>query len=121
ADNRAALQKAHDDAAKALAGTGRRATIYLPPGDYRVAGPIYSDASAVRWLGESRASRVLPAAGYSGPIFVTGLPRGTPPGAAYRPDLFGKLDSSAAPKAGKRFGIRTGGDVYAMSQGSQLT
>src|SRR5206468_2593612 len=78
-----------------------------------------------RWLGDGRggaqSSVIRGADGYAGPIFVTGLPRGIPPDASYRPDLFGKLDRSAAPRPGRRFGLRTGGDLFAMSQGSPLT
>lgn len=125
AANRALLQDAHDAAAAKVAGTTRRATVHVPPGDYRVDGPIFSDASCVRWLGDGRggaqSSVIRGADGYAGPIFVTGLPRGTPPDSSYRPDLFGKLDKSAASKPGQRAGVRTRGDLYAMSQGSPLT
>src|SRR4051812_9325044 len=100
AANRSLLQAAHDAAAASVAGTTRRATVWIPPGTYQVDGPIFSDASCVRWLGDGRgaaqSSVIRGADGYSGPIFVTGLPRGTPPDVAYRPDLFGKLDATAA-------------------------
>ena len=41
--------------------------------------------------------------------------------ATYRPDLFGKLDASAVPSPGQKWGIRTNGNSFVQFQASPLS
>lgn len=137
ADNTAALQRAVDKAqaavATAIAADSSRAplaTVFIP-GDksaYYFKDPVYVDGSCVRILGEGRAAlqgtKLTKVVGYGSPVFVVGLSRtsgGVLPNATYRPDLNGKVDASVVTGANQRWGLRTNGDLIAMSVGSALT
>lgn len=141
ADNAPALQAAHDAAAAAVAAwqahDGSRtplATVFIPGAKdpYVVKSPVFVDGTFIRFQGEgsgaSHGSRIAMATGSAFPNFVVGLSRtagGVVPNAIYRPDLWNggspKLDATAVSGAGRRWGLRTNGDLFVFSHGSSLS
>ena len=135
ADNSAGIQLAVDSAAtfvasyaKANPGYQARGKVFIPAAaaPYRLAQPVYIDSSCVELVGEGEGalSKLAAAQGYGGPLVVLGVSRPTATDATwgqYRPDCFGKLDSSAAPAVGKRRGFRSRGHATIAAHGSVLT
>ena len=137
-DNAPALQAAHDAAVAALAayrnGQTPLATIFIPAakGAYNFKGPVFLDGSNIRFLGEGKGSAqgtsLAKVPTYASPMFVVGMSRtggGLVPNATYRPDLWNggspKLDNTVVTAANQKWGLRTNGDLVAMSHGSGLT
>jgi hypothetical protein len=138
-DNAPAFQAAHDALAKMLASAtvGQRGSLYIPPalGAYDLASPVYLDAPNIvvesDGGGATLRSGMLSANGvtYVGcPTLALGYRRPATIGgkflanfARYRPDLFGKLDTSLASAAGQRWGFRTNGNAFVTGAGTPFS
>ena len=74
--------------------------------------PVYVDSPDVEFRGDGPGSQVMVVGASGAPAFVVGVPRvsanGFAPGPAVRPDLFGRLDATAAPSRGRRWGVEIG-------------
>jgi hypothetical protein len=132
ADCTAAAQRAVDAAAAAVLairtadGTRMpRADIFFPgsASTYCFNDPVYIDSSFIWIKGEGFGSKVAMLAQRGFSPFLFGLNRAgaAVPGATYRPDLFGKLDSSFAAGAGQKWGVRFRGDSFIISPASALS
>jgi hypothetical protein len=134
-DNGPALQAAHDAAAAALAavtggffsGIPPTATIFIPGAKtpYTVKTPVFIEASEIEVRGERGATQLVTPSNCGYPIFYCGLHRagaGKVPNATYRPDLWNggspKLDNTVVTSPGQRWGLRTNGDAFIVSQAS---
>ncbi len=99
-----ALQRAVD----ALREAKRAGTILIPAGNFRLVDNVFVDVDRVRVRGAGRNATILNCFGTGGLVF--GVPRlieGQGPGPGHWVDLHGRLDATAAPKAGVRWGLRT--------------
>ncbi|HEY2154680.1 MAG TPA: hypothetical protein VGH33_03555, partial [Isosphaeraceae bacterium] len=134
-DNGPALQAAHDNAVARLAaitggffsGIPPTATIFIPGAKtpYTVKTPVFIEGSGIEIRGERGATQLVTPADLGHPIFYCGIYRagaGKVPNAAYRPDLWNggrpKLDKSAVGGPGQKWGLRTNGDAFIVSQAS---
>lgn len=102
-DMSAVLQAAHDYVRDHGGGA-----VHLPPGDYGIEKDVWWDSDWVELVGSGRVLTSLSTGPLASVIF--GFPRtpgGRVLGNGHRVDLFGKLDASAAPAAGRRWGLRT--------------
>ncbi|HEX4609299.1 MAG TPA: hypothetical protein VH092_13945, partial [Urbifossiella sp.] len=120
ADPAVPVQRAFDAAAAYVAGYRKahpgfppRAVVHVPADAPRYTrSPVYCDSSYVEFWGDGRGSRLMASPTFGHPVFVVGIPRvsadGFTPGPAVRPDLFGLLDATAAPSAGKLWGLAIG-------------
>jgi hypothetical protein len=138
-DNAPAFQAAHDALAKMLASAtvGQRGSLYIPPalGAYDLASPVYIDAPGIvvesDGGGATLRSGMLSANGVTFvgcPALAVGYRRPQNVGgayaanfASYRPDLFGKVDTSLASAAGQRWGFRTNSNAFVMAHGSPFS
>ena len=128
AANQAAFQAAYDAVAASLASNGY-GTVYVPSGDYYLAGPIFMDKNLVGFRGEGPSVSNLYNVCYQD-IFVAGLPRqpgGVAPTADHFPDSWTggsggtKVhDATAVTAAGQRWGLRTKADSNVAQQGGPL-
>lgn len=128
-DGTPTIQAAVDKLAAALRavppGVVSKATLYFP-GDarpYKLSHPVFVDADFVEIAGDGNSTRFESWPGQAFPHFVFGIRRwaGTPAAyAAYRPDLFGRLDRPAASAAGQRWGWSSRGDSFLMATASPL-
>jgi hypothetical protein len=108
-------------------------TIYVAKsaGYYYFSAPVWVDSPFIEIRGDGEGSTLAMHNSVCHPIFIFGLRRQVAAGpgvpkllvadASYRPDLFGKLDSSAVTSAGQRWGFRSNGDSLIQSQGSPLS
>jgi hypothetical protein len=127
-NNTPALQAAVDAALARAAslfngGNNPQVTVFIPAGSYQFQAPVWIDGNFVEVRGEGVNTQLSLARGCSYPLFLIGIPRtkgGTVPNAAYRPDIFGKLDATAASAAGQRWGIRTNTDLQLVSPASHF-
>jgi hypothetical protein len=132
-DNGPALQAAHDALASrikaAATGPGTSGTVFIPGNaqPYLIGTSVYVDHPWITFEGEGSSTYLLsgPIGDYSPPIFVLGLNRPKTLGGPFhqgfrslRPDLFGVLDATAAPRRGQRWGFRSYRDAFIQSQGS---
>lgn len=118
--DRATLQAALDDA-RPVQPPG--IVVNVPAGVWGLDGPVYLPVGA-HLIGQGRdATTIQGATGYYGPLVVAGIDR-RPGGRAlapeHLPDVFGRLDASAANGAGKRWGIRTFEDSHVGSFGGPI-
>jgi hypothetical protein len=110
-------------------------TVLVPasPEPYRFARPVWVDHPGIEVRGEGPGSRieVFPG-GHCHPLFLFGLRRvATIPvkgkdvslvvDARYRPDLYGRLDTSAAPAPATRWGFRSRGETLIQAQATPLS
>jgi hypothetical protein len=139
ADDTAAIQLAIDTLAARMAkivqpGFTTAGTVLIPSTvhSYKTSAPIWVDHPCIEIRGEGPSSRIETAPERAHPIFVFGLRRvanivvdGKPveisANRSYRPDLFGRLDESAAPARGKRWGFRSRGDALIQAQAGPLS
>lgn len=134
-DNAEAFQRAIDDVASRK-GTwvGHGGTVYVPssPTPYGFRRPVWLDQDGITLRGDSAESTRLLAVGGHHPVLVSGVRRGEPyaeggvtkfrtPTAANRADAFGKLDATAAPRPGVRWGYRSSGDTFLQFQATPLS
>ncbi|MDX2038875.1 MAG: glycosyl hydrolase family 28-related protein [Isosphaeraceae bacterium] len=137
-DNTAAFQSAVDALAAKIAadvppGLRTKGTVFIPAaeGIYRLRRPIWVDSPFIEVRGEGQGTRVATFANECHSLFIFGLRRQvshTQNGQTrllvadeqYRPDAFGKLDATAAPSSGFRWGFRSRGDAFIQSQVSPL-
>jgi hypothetical protein len=108
-----AFQRAVDAAAR-----GPTRTVFVPPGRFLLKRPVFVDSPQVRLTGMGDDSLVVAGSPFS-PALVFGLRRvekdDRAVDARFRPDVFGKLDRSAAPARGQRAGLATQGRVFLMA------
>lgn len=128
AANRKAIQAAIDSLDPSLIPArtyGAWGVVYIPGSDqpWAIDGPIFLDQSQVKVVGDGPSSRVAMTYPRTDHCFILGVQR-RPQGVALTPDhfvdLYGKLDSTAAPAAGNRFGFRTRGDAHLAQHGGPL-
>ncbi|MEO6809043.1 MAG: hypothetical protein ABI353_08010 [Isosphaeraceae bacterium] len=97
-------------------------TIYIPGADepWTIDRPVFLDQSQITIQGDGPSSIVQMAPDRDDSCFFVGISR-TPRDKVFTPDhwidLFGKLDASAAPRPGVRWGLRTRGDSH-IAQGA---
>ena len=138
-DNALAFQTAIDTLAarmKKLLPPGHRTvgTVLIPaaPHSYKTSKPVWVDHSFIEIRGEGAGTKIETFPGYNHPLFLFGLRRSASfrkdgkdipliADAAYRPDAFGRLDASAAPKPGDRRGFRSRGDALIQAQATPLS
>jgi hypothetical protein len=90
---------------------------------YSLARSIHLDADGIEVRGDGNGTRFALVPDTQVPLFLVGIKRwaGTPAAyAAYRPDLFGRLDLAAVPAAGRRWGWASGGDSFLQATASPL-
>ncbi len=126
--NLRAFQLAHDTAA-AQKGVSSGATIYVPSGDWHLAGPVFVDRSGIEFIGDGPNVTTVYNNGYSD-IFILGMerqPTGAPATADHFPDAFTGgpggtriYDATAVTAPGQRWGIRTKADAHVSQQGGPL-
>ncbi len=117
-DNAAAFQAAVDHLISIGGGT-----LFIPSaaGKYVVTKSIWIDESNIQVVGEGWSSGVIGSGWF--PVFIFGIRRvqsGAAVDATYRPDVFGKLDTSAAYTTGQRWGYRTKGNSFAQFQAGPM-
>ena len=138
-DNTAAFQSAVDAVAAKIAATlqpGLRTvgTVFIPGAvqTYMLYKSVWVDSSFIEIRGEGRGTRIssFPQTNHAHFIFglrrqatvhVNNQTRTLVADSNYRPDLFGKLDATAAPRVGTRWGFRSHGDALIQSQVSPLS
>lgn len=97
-------------------------TIYVPGAaePWTIDRPVFLDQSQITIQGDGPNSIIQMASDRDDCCFFAGISR-TPRDKAFTPDhwvdLFGKLDASAAPRPGVRWGLRTRGDSH-IAQGA---
>lgn len=102
------------------------ATFAFEQGRYRFSWPVLVDKAYVKVQGCGRGvTELSPSDGVSAPPLVFGFRRADAGGdarPAHRPDAFGLLDASLAPRPGAFRGLASDGDGYAgfFSSGAQL-
>lgn len=128
AANRRAIQAAIDSLDPSLIPSrtyGAWGVVYIPGNDqpWAIDGPIFLDQNQVKIVGDGPSSRVAMTYPHTDHCFILGVQR-KPQGVALSPDhfvdLYGKLDATAAPTAGTRFGFRTKGDAHLAQHGGPL-
>lgn len=134
-DNSIPIQAAIDDVGSRLpVQGGSKGVVFIPsaPLPYIVNKSIWVDSSNVEVRGEGWGSTVLMTGGYKHSVFIFGVQRVWQTfvngsyvplqiNATNRPDLFGKLDASAAPAPGSVWGIRTNGNSFAQFQAGPMS
>jgi hypothetical protein len=142
-DNSPAFQAAHDALAAKIAaappGQNWKGTVFIPGNNqcYNVASSVYIDSPNIVFQGEGPGTMIssgnlVRVPGVLGnvacPIFALGFRRPSTIGgtfaanyATYRPDLFGKLDTSIAGSAGKRWGFRNNTNAFVIAHGSPFS
>ncbi|GAC1463639.1 MAG: hypothetical protein NVSMB9_01310 [Isosphaeraceae bacterium] len=134
-DNSIPFQAAIDDMALKLQGSlDLKGVIFIPsaPLSYIVNKSIWVDSKNIEIQGEGWGSSVIMASYPKHSVFIFGIQRkwtkfingswGTVQiDATNRPDLFGKLDSSAVSGPGTNWGIRTNGNSFAQFQAGPLS
>jgi hypothetical protein len=142
-DNGPIFQAAHDAMAARLAtappGMNWKGTIYVPGSaqPYNVATTTYVDGGNIVFAGDGNGTNIqsgnlvrVPGVlgNVSCPVFALGYRRPSTIGGSYaanfstyRPDLFGKLDSSICNASGQRWGFRTNTNAFVMAHGSPFS
>jgi Pectate lyase superfamily protein len=134
-DNASAFQAAVDAAIAKVGGLPfKKGIVFIPsaPQFYLVSRSIWVDSDNIEIQGEGWGSLVWLNGYFKQPVFIFGIRRiehATVNGqvvtaqidASYRPDLFGKLDTSAAPTPGAKWGIRTNGSSFVQFQANSLS
>lgn len=117
-DSTVPIQRAIDAAQEAV-GVHGGSVVYLPGGSksYLITAPLCVKGRGVTIRGDGVGSILEVGANYAGPLLCVGLPAAHGKiGADYRPDAFGVLDASAAPRRGARRGISTLGKAAVLFQ-----
>jgi hypothetical protein len=125
-DNSVPFQAAIDDLALKLNGAkDGKGIVYIPsaPLPYRLNKSVWVDCNNVEIRGDGWGTNVSMSLPYKHSMFIFGIRRVEQTlingvwvpvrlDATNRPDLFGKLDLSAVPNPGTRWGIRTNGNSF---------
>jgi hypothetical protein len=124
-DNSIAFQAAVDSLKASLSGLPYKGVVYIPSGtgSYAISKSIWVDASNIEIQADSWGSTVA-MIGSKQPAFIFGISRvqgGLSPDATNRPDLFGKLDSSAVTALGQMWGLRTNGNSFVQFHATPLS
>jgi len=109
-------------------------TVLIPatPKAYKTRSTVWVDHDHIEIRGEGPGSQVRTEAGMNHPLFLFGLRRESKTtfekkeyaavaDARYRPDLFGRLDASAVPGPGQRWGFRTRGEALILAIATPLS
>jgi hypothetical protein len=130
ADNAPAIQAAHDSfrGRTVNTATGPVGVVLVPAAakPWRVRQTVWLDLPNVELRGEGWGSRIEMAPALRHDVIRLGLRRAEPiEGGAltteHRPDAFGKLDATACPKPGVRYGVRTRGDSWLQFHAGPLS
>lgn len=133
-DCTSAFQAAIDDLAARLdANGGESGVVFVPSGKqpYLIGSPIWVDHDGIEIRGEGWGSVLSTQGGTPGSVLIYGLRRIESHSvngqsyplsidSTYRPDLYGKLDSSVITNSNVKWGFRTNQDSYAVFQASAL-
>jgi hypothetical protein len=137
-DNAPAFQAAHDTLVQRL-GTDpqRKGMLFIPSAvqPYDFLSTVYVDGGNITIDGDNGGAKlrsgVIQQSGITtlgGPILALGYRRPATIGgayaanfASYRPDCFGKVDTSLAPTAGVRWGFRTNTNGFVMAHGTPFS
>ena len=109
-------------------------TVFIPADTqtYYLSLPVWVDSPFIEIRGEGQGTQIAMMPGVCHPLFIFGLRRAgqlqynsqtvnLAADSRYRPDLFGKLDATAVPAVGQRWGYRSRGDSLIQSQASPLS
>ena len=133
-DNSGPFQAAIDYLISQISGlVTTKGIVYIPsaPGGYLVGKSIWVDAHNIEIQGDGWGTCIFMTTYLRQPIFIFGIGRvqfGISNGtnislqadATNRPDLFGKLDTSAVNAPGTRWGLRTNGNSFAQFHASPI-
>ena len=134
-DNSGPIQAAIDALSSKLAGKPiLKGVVFIPSASlpYMVTKSIWVDAPNIEIQGEGWGSQVQMNGGYKRPVFIFGIRRVEQAlvsgqwvpvqiDSSNRPDLYGKLDTSAAPVPGNKWGIRTNGTSFVHFQANSMS
>lgn len=134
-DNSVAFQAAIDFvASRAGTWSNHGGVVFVPsaPTPYGFSKPVFLDQNGVSLLGEARETTELMMVGTGQPVVIVGIRRAESYSdssgqhllqidSTNRVDCFGKLDATAAPAAGVRYGIRTNGNSFLQFQSTPFT
>jgi hypothetical protein len=134
-DNSGPIQAAIDALGAMIQSLGlTRGIVYIPgaPQAYVVYKSIWVDHNNIEIQGDGWGTVVTMTGSNKMPVFIFGIERvqyypsngslvPIQVDATYRPDTFGKLDTSAAPAAGVKWGLRTNGNSFAQFQGGPIS
>jgi len=134
-DNSGPFQAAVDDLATKLRGNfNSSGVVYIPsaPKPYFLNKSVWVDADNIEVRGDGWGSRVSMNGGNRHSVFLFGIRRVEQQYSngswvpvqidpSYRPDLFGKLDASAVPATGVRWGLRTHANSFVQFQAGPIS